>query len=112
MATQVITPELRDLLHVDDLSSAFESFISSDREHACYNVGGGLRNAITLYELTQVLGRLINCSPNLLLSDESVREQIHYVTDIRALERDTGWMPQFDIETGLKTLLVNDTVEE
>jgi nucleoside-diphosphate-sugar epimerase len=97
--------QIRDLLHVDDLSRAFQRFMESDLSQACYNIGGGPDNAVTLYQLTEILARLTGRAANLSLSDEAVREQVHYVTNIDALRRDLDWRPQLNIEDGLKTLL-------
>jgi CDP-paratose 2-epimerase len=99
--------QVRDLLHVEDLARAFERFIESKLDRACYNVGGGPRNAISMYELTQMLGRLAGCSPDVTLLDEEVREQINYITDIGALGRDLGWKPQLDLGIGLRTLFLD-----
>lgn len=97
--------QIRDLLHVQDLAKAFELFIKNSSKQGCYNVGGGVSNSTTLYQLTQTLAKLTNISANIQLSDDSVKEQIHYVTDISKLTRELGWKPEIDIESGLKTLL-------
>lgn len=97
--------QIRDLLHVEDLAKAFELFINSEINQACYNIGGGITNSITLYELTKLLGNLTERPAKVELSDEPVKEQIHYVTDISKLTRELNWQPKLDLETGLRTLL-------
>ncbi len=97
--------QIRDLLHVEDLAKAFDFFINSEIKQACYNIGGGLANSTTLYQLTQILGQLANSSANVELSDEPVKEQIHYITDISKLAKELDWQPKLDLKTGLKTLL-------
>lgn len=97
--------QIRDLLHVQDLSYAFELFIKSHIKQACYNIGGGINNSTTLYSLTQILAKLSNSQANIELLDESVKEQIHYITDIKKLAKELNWQPKLDLETGLKTLL-------
>jgi CDP-paratose 2-epimerase len=95
----------RDLLHVNDLARAFEFFIHSKVRYGCYNIGGGPANTVTLYQLTQVLAKLAGRAAELVVTDEPVKEQVHYVSDIKALEREIGWQPQLGVEAGLKTLL-------
>lgn len=97
--------QVRDLLHVNDLARAFELFMASTLTKGCYNIGGGAPNALTLYELTQVLSRLTGQSAKLELSDEPVSEQIHYITDISKLAAELAWQPKLSIEAGLQTLL-------
>lgn len=99
--------QIRDLLHVNDLAQAFELFINSNQQSSLYNIGGGLSNSTTLYQLTQTIAKLVKKSANVVLSDEAVKEQIHYVTDISKLTSELGWQPKIDIESGLRTLLEN-----
>ncbi|MBL8150155.1 MAG: NAD-dependent epimerase/dehydratase family protein [Blastocatellia bacterium] len=102
---KMLGKQRRDLLHVTDLASAFESFIDSHIDAGLYNIGGGEANSITLYELTRLLGRLSRQKPNLTLSEEAVKEQIHYVTDLAKIERELGWTPKITIEEGLRRIL-------
>lgn len=97
--------QIRDLLHVDDLSKAFEHFIGSDIPQGCFNIGGGARNALTLRELAEELARLSGREARLSLSDEPVREQIHYVTDIGLIALKLGWQPRISVTEGLTRLL-------
>ncbi|MFY9221841.1 MAG: NAD(P)-dependent oxidoreductase [Blastocatellia bacterium] len=99
--------QIRDLLHVNDLAQAFELFINSNQQNSLYNIGGGLANSTTLYQLTQTIAKLVKKSANVVLLDEMVKEQIHYVTDISKLTSELGWQPKIDIESGLRTLLEN-----
>lgn len=99
--------QIRDFLHVEDLARAFELFISSNKAQAIYNIGGGANNSTTLYQFAQILGKLANKPPNLELSDDSVQEQVHYVTDISKLASELNWQPKLDLKTGLRTLLNN-----
>ncbi|MEW6732097.1 MAG: NAD(P)-dependent oxidoreductase [Acidobacteriota bacterium] len=100
--------QVRDLLHVDDLARACELFIASSRRQDCYNIGGGAGQAITLYELTQLLAKLIGRSAEVILTDEPVPEQIHYITDISAIAQTLGWRPELDITTGLGKMLADE----
>lgn len=97
--------QIRDFLHVNDLAYAFELFIKSQIGKALYNIGGGASNQTTLYGLTQILGKLSSRQAKVELLDETVKEQIHYVTDISKLAKELNWHPKLDLETGLKTLL-------
>ncbi len=99
--------QIRDLLHVNDLAEAFELFINSNQQNSLYNIGGGLANSTTLYQLTQTIAKLVKKQANLVLLDEMVKEQIHYVTDISKLTSELGWQPKIDIESGLRTLIEN-----
>lgn len=97
--------QIRDLLHVDDLALAFELFINSQVKSSLYNIGGGSLNSTTLYNLTQILAKLLGKEANVTLSDDLVKEQIHYVTDINKLKTELNWQPKTSLEHRLRTLL-------
>lgn len=95
----------RDLLHVDDLAAACERFIDSVLRYGLYNLGGGRRNALTLRELVDTLGRVTGKGP---VIDESVSTPdpvpMNYVSDIRRVRQELDWEPQLGVEEGLATL--------
>jgi nucleoside-diphosphate-sugar epimerase len=97
---------VRDILHVDDFSRACQFFIDSARARGLYNIGGGRRNALSLREITERVGRMIELVPNI---DETAHlpapVPLNYVTDLARIGKDLGWRPQIGIEEGLKSLL-------
>lgn len=96
----------RDLLHVDDLSLAFEKFIKSDRKFGLYNIGGGTANSTTLVQLAHTIGKMVGKPAQLSLSDELVKEQVHYITDLNLITEQLNWLPEIDIESGLKKIIL------
>lgn len=98
---------LRDLLHVDDLAKACEAFCESIIRHGLYNIGGGMRNALTLNELVKKLEETSglqavvdegNPLPNPL--------PMNYVTDVTLASQELGWEPTIGLDKGLKSLFV------
>src|ERR1044072_1180271 len=61
---------VRDLLHVEDFSRACRAFIDSNVTTGLYNLGGGPENALTLREIVERVGRMIELEPVL---DEETR---------------------------------------
>src|ERR1041385_3816557 len=78
---------VRDLLHVDDFSRACRAFIDSPVAHGLYNLGGGKQNALSLREIIDRVGRMIECTP---VIDESVSipapVPLNYVSDLSRIE--------------------------
>jgi nucleoside-diphosphate-sugar epimerase len=97
---------VRDILHVDDFSRACQFFIDSSLARGLYNIGGGRRNALSLREITERVGRMIELVPNI---DETAHLNapvpLNYVTDLARIGKDLGWRPQIGIEEGLQSLL-------
>jgi nucleoside-diphosphate-sugar epimerase len=97
---------VRDILHVDDFSRACKLFIDSSLTRGLYNIGGGRGNAVSLREIVEMVGRMIELVPNI---DETAQSPapvpLNYVTDIARIGNDLGWQPEISVEEGLRSLL-------
>lgn len=97
---------VRDILHVDDFSRACRAFIDSSRSSGMYNLGGGRKNAVTLREIVDTVGRMIELEP---VIDEDVQlpapTPFNYVSDLTRVREELGWEPQIGVEAGLRDLL-------
>ncbi|MBP7415629.1 MAG: NAD-dependent epimerase/dehydratase family protein, partial [Pyrinomonadaceae bacterium] len=95
----------RDLLHVDDLATACQAFADSIIRHGLYNLGGGLRNALTLRE---TVAKLEEVSGYQAIIDEEASipapAPMNYVTDLNLVTQELDWSPKISLDAGLKTL--------
>lgn len=97
--------QVRDLLHVNDLSDAIRKFFRSGVPGGIFNIGGGPDNRTTLIELVNTLSALIGKDPVLKLSPEKETGQMRYVSDIRKAQRTLNWSPRIGLKRGLKTVI-------
>lgn len=97
---------VRDLLFVDDLSRACESFIDSSRQFGLYNLGGGRSNAASLRAIIDKIGKMIELEPK-VVADVNMPAPVplNYVSDLRRIRDEIGWKPQIGIDEGLQHLL-------
>ncbi len=102
--------QVRDLLYVTDLISAFDKFVRSDLRHGVFNVGGGVKNTISLLEFIEKIERLSGNKTKVSFKDWRPSDQKVYISDITKINRALGWRPKIDISTGLKRL--NDWVKK
>jgi CDP-paratose 2-epimerase len=97
---------VRDILHVDDFSSACRAFIDSSVTRGLYNLGGGPENALSLREMIDKVAEMIQCTP---VFDESAPlpapTPLNYISDLTRLRAELGWQPQIGIEAGLRSLV-------
>lgn len=97
---------VRDLLHVDDFSSACRAFIDSSVGRGLYNLGGGRENALALREIIDKVGEMIECTP---VIDESnplpAPVPVNYISDLARVQAELNWRPEIGIEDGLRSLL-------
>lgn len=100
--------QVRDVLHVADLTHAFELAI----EHIdvtngqIYNIGGGPANTLAIWAefqplLSRLLGRDVQAAT---YTDWRPGDQPVFVSDIRKAERDFGWRPEIGPEAGIEQL--------
>ncbi|MEP6742253.1 MAG: NAD(P)-dependent oxidoreductase [bacterium] len=97
---------LRDILHVDDFSRACQMFMDSALASGLYNLGGGMRNSVTLRELVNMIGKLIELEP-VIVDEPALPANVpaRYVSDLTKIREQLAWQPQIGIEEGLRWLL-------
>ena len=96
---------VRDILHVDDFARACRAFIDSPQVYGLYNLGGGRQNSMTLREIADRVGGLIQLEP--VVSEDSLPNPVplNYVSDLTRIHEQLGWQPQIGIDEGLRSLL-------
>jgi len=96
---------IRDLLHVDDLTSACKAFIDSTIRYGLYNLGGGPSNAMTLSELVAKLEEVSGLQA-VVDEDNPLPDPVpkNYVSDISLALHELGWRPEVAMDDGLRTL--------
>ncbi len=98
--------QVRDVLHVDDLLRAYEAAILSPDKISgeAFNIGGGPKHVLSLLELVKMLERRLGRNIPLKWADWRPGDQRAYISDVRKLEKKTGWKPEIDVEAGVGQL--------
>jgi CDP-paratose 2-epimerase len=98
--------QVRDILFVDDLVNAF--LLAEQRIRAlagrAFNIGGGLRNAISLLDLLERIEHLQGKRPAIVFEDWRTGDQRYYVSDTACFAEATGWEPRIGVDEGLGRL--------
>ncbi|MDZ7844073.1 MAG: GDP-mannose 4,6-dehydratase [Anaerolineales bacterium] len=99
--------QVRDLLFVEDLLDAYDLALENIDQAAgqIYNLGGGKDFSLSIWQefgplLEQELGKPIP----VLREGWRPGDQQVFIADIRKAERDLGWRPKVDPETGIRQL--------
>jgi CDP-paratose 2-epimerase len=98
--------QVRDVLFVDDLVEAMlraHDRMDTIAGHA-FNIGGGQRHTVSLLELIDVIGGLLDYRPCFTLQPWRTADQRYYVSDTAKFRAATGWQPATDLPTGLGRL--------
>lgn len=97
--------QVRDLLYVDDLVKAYDSFVRSDIRHGAWNTGGGPGNTTSLLEFIDFLEKKAGKKAQITFSDWRPSDQKVYISDIEKINKDLGWQPETAPEEGYRKLM-------
>lgn len=99
--------QVRDILYVDDLVSAYEAAIKNIDVTAgqIYNVGGGYQNSISVgIEFKSILEKLFDRKIYFKFAHSRPGDQKVYISDNRKSTKDFGWTPKVDKLDGISRL--------
>lgn len=95
----------RDLMHVDDLARACTAFAESIVRHGLYNLGGGRKNSLTLFELVRKLEEVSGLQA--VVDEKNPLPQpvpLDYISDLSLVRQELDWEPTIGLDEGLKRL--------
>ncbi len=91
--------QVRDVIHTRDLAELFYRFVKKPRPGEVYNVGGGIRNSISLLESFDLIEEITGKKIKYQHAPEREADHIWWISNInKAKSHYPGW----DIEIGLK----------
>lgn len=98
--------QVRDILYIDDLVNAFDSYIKkADKiKHNVFCMGGGYSNTISLLELIDLLSKLLNEKIKFEFQNWRPSDQKVYISDIRKAKSLLNWSPKINPEEGVNKL--------
>ena len=98
--------QVRDVLYVDDVVEAYRTVLRSIGKASgkAFNIGGGPENAVSLEMAIREIARLVHHEVELRRADWRAGDQLYFVADSRALEREAGWRPSTDWRSGFARL--------
>jgi CDP-paratose 2-epimerase len=98
--------QVRDILFVEDLVQALIAARAQMPAIAgrAFNIGGGPGNAVSVREVSALIGELIGAQPELVFGPWRQGDQRWYVSDPREFGRATGWRPTTSPRDGIARL--------
>jgi CDP-paratose 2-epimerase len=100
--------QVRDLLFIDDLLDAYDAAIQNPAKSAgqVFNLGGGLPNAVSVYqEFFPLLEKIIGKKVEVTWGEWRPGDQKVFISDIRKAETVLGWKPQVKVAEGIRRLI-------
>jgi CDP-paratose 2-epimerase len=98
--------QVRDALHVDDLIEAMcRAQVRLARVAGrAFNIGGGVKNAVSLRDLLDAIRRLQGSVPEVRFGPWRLADQRYYVADNGAFSEAAGWHPRIGVDEGVRQL--------
>lgn len=104
--------QVRDLLFIDDLISAYEKSLDSieDTNGEVYNVGGGLVNSVSLLEALKIIEKVLKRKVEREFFDWRPGDQKVFISNNSKAHKEFGWSPDVSVAKGISKL--HDWVKE
>jgi CDP-paratose 2-epimerase len=99
--------QIRDILHVDDLSRLILIIIRSKKKCSgnAFNVGGGLKNSISLIGLIKKVESILHKKAKKSFHPSRYGDQKYFINNLNKIYRYTKWKPKISITKGLKSYI-------
>lgn len=97
--------QVRDVLWVEDLISAYEKFILGQARAEVFNIGGGPQNTLSLLELMAHLEAMTGKRVPVKFEPWRKFDQKVYVSSIDRIKQSLNWEPRVSPKEGIKRLV-------
>jgi len=98
--------QVRDALFIDDLVKLFFKLSKSKKNiNKIYNIGGGIKNSISLLELIEILNQKMNKKNKYKKFRWRPGDQKIYISDISKIKKEHNWSPKINMSQGLDKVI-------
>ena len=99
--------QVRDLLFVDDLCNLFLRIYKKRKKCSgeIFNIGGGLRNTLSLLELVKLLKTKFKLDTKINFGKERDGDQKIFVSDNSKIKKFVNWEPTTSFNNGIKEII-------
>jgi UDP-glucose 4-epimerase len=100
-----LTPR-RDFIHTFDMANAFRHLLElKDSGYETFNLGRGIEYSVV--DIVKSFEKQLNQKVEIEIEPARVRkvEREHLLADVTKLKEYTGWMPEWDIDEGIRNLV-------
>jgi len=93
--------QVRDILYAQDAARAFEYWFNAGCPIGVYNIGGGIKNSISLGECLFKLKMFTNKNQDIHTEPKRKGDLWYFVCDYQKAKKEFGWEPSIDTNVGL-----------
>lgn len=96
--------QIRDIIYATDVCEAFDAFYKT-RKSGIYNIGGGIKTALSLLECIDLIGTINGRKPKIKFKPDRFADLRYFICDISKARKDLGWKPKIFPKEGVKNLI-------
>jgi CDP-paratose 2-epimerase len=96
--------QVRDIIYATDVCRAFDAFYKT-RRPGVYNIGGGVKTAISLLECIDILEEIIGKRPEVKFEPDRLGDLRYFICDITKAKKNLNWEPQVMPREGIGRLM-------
>jgi CDP-paratose 2-epimerase len=98
--------QVRDVLFINDLVKLFFKLSRSKKNvNKIYNVGGGIKNSLSIIELIDILEKKLNKINKYEKFNWRTADQKIYISNISKIKKEYNWSPKIGISAGLDKVI-------
>ena len=98
--------QVRDLLFIDDLVKLFLKLSKSKKNvNKVYNVGGGIKNSLSIIELIEILEKKLKNKSRYQKYGWRPGDQKIYISNISKIKKEHNWLPKIGVSEGLDMVI-------
>jgi len=96
--------QIRDILYASDAAAAFDAFYNNQKP-GLYNIGGGMKNSISISECLELLEKITGKKQKIELKEFRLGDLWYFVSDTTKARRELKWEPKVSNEEGIRKLV-------
>ena len=90
-----------DYIFVEDVARAIAGVLESQPENSVYNIGSGHSTAVS--DVVRITCEVMNSAFDKKVFENREQDAVHnFCADISPIQKDTGWRPEHDMESGIR----------
>jgi CDP-paratose 2-epimerase len=97
--------QVRDILYAEDVARAFFMWYIRGCPVGIYNLGGGIKNSISLGECLSKLSEFTRKLTSIKVEPKRKGDLWYFVCDYQKAKREFGWEPKISVDEGLTRIV-------
>jgi len=96
--------QIRDIIYATDICEAFDAFYKT-RKPGVYNIGGGLKTAISLIECIDLIREINGRDPEVKFAPDRYADLRYFICNTSKAQKDLGWEAKVLPKEGVSMLI-------